>query len=53
MEKYSLKESENTDSIELQSTEYPVKEGLDDMDMRDFRDTLAQRMWTDYVHYVT
>ena len=51
-DKYSQKESENIDSIDIQSTEYLVTHGLDDIDMRVFRDTLAQRMWTDYIHYM-
>lgn len=47
-----MEESENIDSIEIQSTGGMVTETVEDVDMREFRDTLAQRMWADYMHYI-
>ena len=52
VDKYHMKESENIGPTGIQPTEYAVTESVDDMDMREFRDTLAQKMWIDYVHYI-
>ena len=52
MDKYSMKESENIESIGTQSTGCVITETVEDIDMREFRDTLAQRMWADYMHHI-